>query len=57
MKYLWKLTITEGTRTSESLYDHRREAINAKADWSLRRYQLSGNFNHCTMAKITRVDA
>jgi hypothetical protein len=57
MKYLWKLTITDGKHTSESLYDHRREAVNAKAAWSIRCYQLSGNFDHDQLATIRRVAA
>ena len=55
MFYSWQLTITDGKRTRTELYDTKKEAVHARALWSLMKYERTGNFDHGDDAKITRV--
>jgi hypothetical protein len=56
-RFIFVLVITYGNRVSRQMFDTKREAINAMAAWSLRRYERTGNFNHEALATIKREQA
>jgi hypothetical protein len=53
-KFVFVLVITDGERVSREMFDTKREAVNAMAAWSMRRYERTGNFNHEALATIKR---
>jgi len=57
IKWAWEFRITEGKRTTSQEFPTKREVINAMAAWSLRIYERSGNFDHCSNGSIRRVGA